>query len=320
MCTTNIYSYLHPDGRRETVQQPNLCRHSRHGKPCPDNVVFQLPSQFVGSSSAPAGASYLGGSQLPPSPSYTPRSGTPNYHSGNESDRSHHSGSSRSSKKHGSGIYVSVNGQKVVDLERSRDRQGRERIVLVDAPRTPPQSYSAPPPAPYIVDAPRERSASRHRPIIVNDRPYAMEPPAIKHTRHSSASSHESRRSHHSSHSDDEERERRREQRREQRRREERELKVRERIAEANKRINSRPAAPTPPAPPRFVRPAVHVTDPEADLAEAVRQMRIAEAAREEDAQQQRLRERMQPKRRATVSNGSRRTKVLYENGVYQWE
>jgi hypothetical protein len=311
MCTTNIYSYLHPDGRRETVQQPNLCRNSRHGKPCPDNVVFQLPSQFVGSSSAPAGSSYLGGSQLPPSPSYTPRSGTPNYHSGNESDRSHHSGSSRGSKKHGSGIYVSVNGQKVVDLNRSRDRQGRERIVLVDAPRSP-RTAPPSPQTPYIVDAlpaPRERSASRHRPVIVNDRPqFTMDLPAARHTRHSSSSSHESRHSHRSSHSDEEERERRRERRREERRREEHDQKIRMRIAEANKKINSRPAAPTPPAPPRFVRPAVEVANPD------------AEAAREEEAQRQRLLDRMQPRRRATVSNSSRRTKVLYDDGVYRWE
>ena len=44
-------------------------------------------------------------------------------------------------------------------------------------------------------------------------------------------------------------------------------------------------------------------------------------AEREEDeAQRARLKERMQPRRRATVGPGSRRHRVLYDDGLYRWE
>ncbi|KAF7553820.1 hypothetical protein G7046_g6984 [Stylonectria norvegica] len=123
MCTTNVYTYVHADGHTEKSYQPTLCSSSRHGQPCASNVIFQHPSQLIsyGQSSSP----YL--SQLPPTPSYTPRSTTPIYRSGDESDRSFRSGSS--SKKRESGLYI--NGQKVVDVNR-RDRHStrRERIVL----------------------------------------------------------------------------------------------------------------------------------------------------------------------------------------------
>lgn len=349
MCTTNVYSYVHSDGRKETIEQPSLCPNSRRGKPCSDNVVFQLPSQFVGAASAPAGTSYMG-SHLPPTPTYTPRSSTPNYRSGDESDRSYHSGSSSRSKKRSSGIYVSVNGQPVVDMNR-RERRSNERIVLVDGPptpRTPPQTYTGPrtappsPSVPFIVDAPAPRDSYSRRPVIVDERrprvTIELVDPATtsRHARHSSTSSHDSRHSRRSSYTDEEERQQRRERRKEERRREEQEIreqKIRARIDRANREIANRPAAPMPPAPPRrsatFTRPAVEINDrDQAELAEAVRRLRIEKEARraaeeverEEEAQRRRLLERIQPKRRATVGPGSRRTRVLYEDGVYRME
>lgn len=349
MCTTHVYSYVHADGHKETIKQPTLCPNSYRGKPCANNVVFQLPSQHVGASSAPV-TSYMG-SQLPPTPTYTPPSSTANYRSGDESDRSYRSGSSSRSKKRSSGIYVSVNGQPIVDVNR-RDRRNSERIVLVDSPptpRTPPQTFTGPrtappsPSMPFIVDAPRESSS--RRPVIVDERPRVTieltEPQSSRgHARHSSTSSRDSHRSRRSSHTDDEERQlrrERREQRHEERRLEEMELreqKLRARIAKANYEIANRPAAPMPPAPPRrsatISRPVVEIpaANEDAELVEAMRRLRVEKEARriaeqqerEEEAQRQRLLERMKPKRRATVGPGSRRTRVLYDDGIYRWE
>jgi hypothetical protein len=335
MCTTHVYTYVRPDGREDTVRQPTLCPNARRNKPCPDNVVFQMPSQYLGAASAPVGTSYMG-SHLPPTPSYTPRSSTPNYRSGDESDRSHRSGSSsRSNKKRSSGLYITVNGQPIVDTHR-RERHGGERIVLVDSPPTPltpPQTYTgartAPssPSMPYIVEPPSRSS----RPVIVDERPRVkievQEPRG--HARHSSTSSRDSRHSRHSHSSsyEEEERQHRHERRRHERMREEeavREQKLRDRIAKANRDIANRPAAPMPPAPPRrSSRPVVEMTD-DAELAEALRRVRLEKESRrmaeEEEAQRLRLLERIQPKRRATVGPGSRRTRVLYDDGVYRWE
>lgn len=344
MCTTNIFTYVHPDGRKEQAYQPDLCSASRHGLPCANEMVFQHPEQYVGYS---APLSY--GAQLPPSPAYTPRSTTPNYRSGDESDRSFHSSSS--SKKRLSGLYI--NGQKVLDIERHRRPSSRhERIVLVDSPptpRTPPQTWAAPHTAPsspnaYVVDASPRDSSSRRRAVIVdersrNDRPHVKievveeGPKRSKHSRHTSTSSRDSRTS-------NEEEKRQRRKRHEERKREEKEIreqKLRARIAEANAEIAGRPAVPVAPAPRRastYKRGAVEVRDQEAELVEAVsrlnfeearreekaRRLAEKEAAKEEEAQRQRLMERMMPKRRATVGPGSRRHRVLYDDGLYRWE
>lgn len=356
MCTTNVYTYVYPDGRKETLNTPTLCSASRHNHPCANNVVFQHPTQSV---AYPAYAN-----QLPPTPSYTPRSTTPNYRSGDESDRSYGSNSSR--QRRSSSVYI--NGQRVLDLNR-RDRHARqERIVLVDnppTPRTPPQTYNAPHTAPsspnvdadsspYVVEAAPRESSSRRRPVIVDERAQTSERPRIqiqvvdhrdkssKHSRHTSTSSRDSRRSHssHRSTDDEEARQRRleREREREREREELRELKIRERIAKANAEINGRPPVPVPAAPKRastYTRGTVEVPyEGEAELVEAVQRMTFEEARREEkarrlakkeeerekEAQRQRLVERMMPRRRATVGPGSRRHRVLYDDGLYRWE
>lgn len=52
MCTTNIYTYDYPDGRKETSSQPpQFCSHARHGKPCFNNVIIRHPVQYVTSGS-----------------------------------------------------------------------------------------------------------------------------------------------------------------------------------------------------------------------------------------------------------------------------
>lgn len=116
------------------------------------------------------------------------------------------------------------------------------------------------------------------------------------------------------------------------------------RIKNANAEIASRPMEPFVSRPSRsstYRRPSVVVSGQADELAEAVRRMNFEEERREdkarkiarkeekkardeekreEEAQRQRLRERMMPKRRATVGPGSRRERVLYDDGVYRYE
>ncbi|KAH7329537.1 hypothetical protein B0I35DRAFT_404744 [Stachybotrys elegans] len=350
MCTTNTYTYVYPDGHKETVQQPSLCSASRHNRPCANNVLFQHPEQFV-TYEKPQAKKVFVSQQLPPTPTYTPRASTPN-RSGDESDRSH----SGSRGKRSSGVYI--NGQKVIDLEdrhRRHSSSRRERIVLVDnppTPRTPPQVFTGPHTAPaspnqrisspYVVNtAPQTRL---DQPIFVDERPRVHIEVVDNHKQHkrqSSTSSHESRHSHASnlsrSSDDDEERRRRRRRRREERLREEQEIReqrMRARIAQANAEISKRMPVPVMRRSSTYgPRPTVEMIDHEAQLAEAVRQLEIDQKAQraaeraaaraerhEEEAQRQRLMERMMPKRRASVGPGSRRPREVYGEGLYRWE
>lgn len=380
MCTTNVYTYVYSDGHKEQSRQPVFCSAARHGQVCSNNVVFQHPNQFIQYAETALGTSpsspFHG--QFPPTPTYSPRSGTPNYRSGDESDRSRRSISS--SRRRSSSVYI--NGQKVIDLNRHDGGSRRERIVLVEGPptpRTPPTAFNFPstaPPSPnasanasaspsFYGSSPRESNSSfSRRPVIVDDRTRAerververVERPRIqievveaapsssqrasKHERHSSTSS---RDSHGRSSADDEEtmrRRREREERRAEKQREEeeeRQRRIRLRIAKANAEINKRPPVPMPPAPLRassFKSTAVVGDDETNKLADGVRRMSFEEERREEkarhlarkqereedEAQRQRLAERMMPRRRATVGPGSRRHRVVYDDGVYRWE
>ncbi|KAJ4329474.1 hypothetical protein N0V84_000109 [Fusarium piperis] len=326
MCTTNIYTYVYPDGRTEQYSQPTLCTASRHGQVCANNYVCQHPSQLVNYTET----TYPTMTQLPPTPQYSPVPSTPSYRSGDESDRSF--GSSSSKKKRASGLYI--DGHKVLDFHHKERRHSS---------RTPPQTWSAPHTAPaspnpntYVLET---REPSYGRPLIVDDRAkperHVIEVVdhhrSSKHVRHASSSSRDSR------HSDSEEaRKMRREQKREEKRRDEAAQRIALRIAEANAEIAGRPAVPAPPRPRRastYKRPSVEVLDRDAELVEAVRRLNFEEERREEkarklakkeekkeeEAQRKRLMERMQPKRRASVSSGSRR-RVLFDDGVYRWE
>ncbi|KAL7791537.1 hypothetical protein V8C37DRAFT_382027 [Trichoderma ceciliae] len=365
MCTTNVYTYVYSDGHKEQSRQPVLCSASRHGKVCSNNVVFQHPSQFIQHADTPLGSSpsspFL--SQFPPTPTYSPRSGTPNYRSGDESDRSRRSTSS--SRRRSASVYI--NGQRVIDLNRHDGGSRRERIVLVEGPptpRTPPTAFNFPSTAPPSPNAsanpsvygssPRDSNSSfSRRPVIVDDRTRAprVERPRIeievveaapKHDRQSSTSS---RDSHGRSSADDEETIRRRRDREERRadkqrdEEEERQRRIRLRIAKANAEINKRPPVPMPPAPLRASSfkstGAVVGGDDMKRLADGVRRMSFEEERREEkarhlarkqeqrdeeEAQRQRLAERMMPRRRSTVGPGSRRHRVVYDDGVYRME
>ncbi|KAF5661933.1 hypothetical protein FHETE_8213 [Fusarium heterosporum] len=322
MCTTNIFTYVHPDGRSEQYSQPTLCQNSRHNQVCASNYLFEHPAQYVPAPYNTTSHPYA--TQLPPTPQPSTPSGS--YRSGDESDRSY--GSSGSKKKRSSGVYV--NGQKVLDLNRRERRPSsrhQERIVVVDGPSsplTPPQTWSAPHTAPtspitnsYLVDS--SRDPANRRPVIVDERTHQPEHRVqievvdnhrSKHHRHTSSGSRHSER----------EEEERRQRRREEKRKAESEQRLRERIAEANQKIARRPVAPAPPAPRRsstYKRPQVEVevVDRQAELVNQLRRLSFEEERREdkarrlarreekkeEEAQRERLRERMQPKRRVTI-------------------
>ncbi|RFU73332.1 hypothetical protein TARUN_8924 [Trichoderma arundinaceum] len=375
MCTTNVYTYVYSDGHKEQSRQPVLCSASRHGKVCSNNVVFQHPSQFIQHVDTPLGASPSSPfvSQFPPTPTYSPRSGTPNYRSGDESDRSRRSTSS--SRRRSASVYI--NGQKVIDLNRHDGGSRRERIVLVEGPptpRTPPTAFNFPstaPPSPNVSanasaspsvygSSPRGSDSSfSRRPVIVDDRTRVERverpriqievveaAPSLRTPKHDRQSSTSSRDSHGRSSADEEEalrRRREREERRVEKQREEeeeRQRRIRLRIAKANAEINKRPPVPMPPAPIRAssfksTAAVVNGDDDVKKLADGVRRMSFEEERREEkarhlarkqeqrdeeEAQRQRLAERMMPRRRATVGPGSRRHRVVYDDGVYRWE
>ncbi|CEI38559.1 hypothetical protein FVEN_g4877 [Fusarium venenatum] len=327
MCTTNIYTYVHPDGRREQYSQPTLCSNSRHGQVCSANFLFEHPHQYV--SAYDASASYPYASQLPPTPQPSTPSGS--YRSGDESDRSY--SSSNSKKDRSSGVYI--NGQKVLDLNHKHrgSRHRQERIVLVDSPRTPPQQWSAPHTAPtspnantYMVDS--SRDPYNRKPVIVDERTLQPERrfqiEVVDNHHRSKHHRHNSKESRHSN--EDDERRRRREDKRQQ----EKEKLLQKRIAEANKAINERPVALAPSAPRRsstYKRPSVEIpvdqlrrlSFEEERRDDKARRIARREEKKEEEAQRERLRERMQPKRRLTIGSGSRRPTEIYEP-VYRYE
>lgn len=344
MCTTNVFTYVYPDGRRVPVPQLALCPSSRYGLPCPKHVTIQHP-RAVPQYSTPMPFPAYGGN-LPPSPAYSPRPSASSHRSGDESDRSYNS----SSSKRRSGVYV--NGQRVTDTGRRDGQSRRERIILVDnppTPRTPPQTYQAPhtaPPSPNtnlsVPYSSSPRESSLKKPYIVDERPRVhieLVGGSNRQSRHPSSSSRDSHAS-----AEDEERRRLRRERREQREQEKqreeaaiREKRIRDRINKANAEISSRPVrVNTAPQ-----RSSTYVErrsrrDRHDDLVSAVQNMSLDEKQwkeklarekalrlqreEEEEAQRQRLKERMMPRRRATVGPGARRQRVLYDDGIYRWE
>ncbi|KAL4726431.1 hypothetical protein ACLX1H_007113 [Fusarium chlamydosporum] len=312
MCTTNIYTYVYPDGRREQYSQPAFCTNSRHGQVCSANFLFEHPIQYVNYD----GSSYYP-TQLPPTPQYSPAPSTPSgsYRSGDESDRSYTS--SNSKKERSSGIYV--NGQKVLDLNRKRrSSRSEKRVVVVDnptTPRTPPQQWSAPHTAPaspvantYMVDS--SRDPNHRRPVIVDER--TLDPnqrrvqiEVVDNTHHRSKHHRHSSKDSRHSNEDDEKRRRRQEEKRQQEQEERRRL----RIAAANAEIASRPVARAPAPPKRsatYKRPSVEIpvdsmrrlSFEEERRDDKARRIARREEKKEEEAQRERLRQRMQPQRR----------------------
>jgi hypothetical protein len=172
------------------------------------------------------------------------------------------------------------------------------------------------------------RDPYNRKPVIVDERTLQPERrvqiEVVDNHHRSKHHRHNSKESRHSN--EDDERRRRREDKRQQ----EKEKLLQKRIAEANKAINERPVALAPSAPRRsstYKRPSVEIpvdqlrrlSFEEERRDDKARRIARREEKKEEEAQRERLRERMQPKRRLTISSGSRRPTEIYEP-VYRYE
>ncbi|KAM3512040.1 hypothetical protein MY11210_004300 [Beauveria gryllotalpidicola] len=296
-------------------------------------------------------------SNYSPRPSnYSPRPSSRGSAAAAVSDADRHSSrhssrqSSTSSSRRSPGIYV--NGQRMVNVYGS---SRPERIMLVPhppTPRTPPQTNSMPRTAPSSPSAnpsiPYSSSPRQHynQPYLVDERQRGMHHAAVqpaspgsnssRHSRQTSAGSQGSRRSF-SSAADDEERRRRRDERGE-RRSSRKTDELRDRIKHANDEIANRPAVRTvdeqqqqqPPVTERRSRRDGHeelvgimsrlnVEDKNWRQRRAYEKAAVLEQE-EIEAQNQRMRERTVPQRRATVGPGSRRHRIAYDDGLYRWE
>ncbi|KAM3519416.1 hypothetical protein MY4038_009790 [Beauveria bassiana] len=352
MCTTKVFVTVHQDGHRSTTSQVLLCPASRRNRPCADHTVVQQPASRDQLPHAPAAPAI----SFPPTPEYSPRpSSHYSPHPSNYSRPSSRGSADRHSSRHSStsssrrrepGIYI--NGQRIINAYNS---SRPERVMLVPhppTPRTPPQSNSMPRTAPsspaanlaipyssspgqhynqpYLVDE-RQRGLHHHHHVAVQ--PASPVSSSSRHSRQTSASSQGSRRSF-SSAADDEERRRRRDERGE-RRSSRKTDELRDRIKHANDEIANRPSV-------RTVEPVTERRSRRDGHEELVgvmsrlnvedknwRQRRAYEKAamleeEEIEAQNQRMRERTVPQRRATVGPGSRRHRIAYDDGLYRWE
>ncbi|KAI1144255.1 hypothetical protein F5Y05DRAFT_22472 [Hypoxylon sp. FL0543] len=340
MCKKDIFTYVYPDNHRVEQVKHKLCEDSRHGQPCEYTKTFQHPPEFVrpGQLSPPA---YAFG-QFPPTPPLSS-------HSASASDSEH-------SSKERSGVYV--NGAKVIDLnKRSSRRDKADRAVYGESPplsRTPPRRYSVSRGSPSssreetvrIHGSPRRRETSpeeRERPSSSHFRP-TIEVKVVNEQRHSN--SHRRNGSSTKSSSQDGDEEDRRRRRRNSHVRfedDEKKKKIQSEIERENEAIANRPPVPAASVQlsSRYRRGSVVVPPTETSLVAAFdtlsldreQRRRERQAAKqrereeqrardEEEAQKQRLKDRMAPRRQATVShsNGRARQKVLYDDGMYYWE
>jgi hypothetical protein len=334
MCTTKRYTKVYHDGHRGESYRYELCNEARLGLPC-----LETTSSSRSRTTQPPYA--YSDTYLPPTPSYTPVTSTPVYRSGDDSDRSYHSSSSTGRRRSGryyvtDNQYLEVNRRSYRPAHRESGRRGAERVVIVDGPptpRTPPQTYafshSAPSSpnftnsVPHVVEPSYRRDSARLRPIIVDERPrprvHIVEPsperPSKSHTRVPSADKTKTTAPSTSKEQD-------------------RLDKQREEIARQNAEINSRPSVPvsrplkrstTTYAQPTAFDSTAGVTDPFARM-DLNRDQRREDRARrreekaEQEAMDRRLRERLMPRRRATVGPGTRRHPILYDDNVYRWE
>ncbi|KAH6658063.1 hypothetical protein BKA67DRAFT_205744 [Truncatella angustata] len=356
MCEKHYYSNTTRDGVREKQTQQVRCKKAlRSGIPCENSQKFKHPEGEL-----PASASLLS-ANYPPSP---PSSDTSFAHSGSEGERSH---------KRRSGVYF--NGEKVAEIgpksslsrqTSRRERRGSNHVVIVEPPKSPrtPPRYETP------------LASPTRSPTYVHERPYSsyyIRPEVnleVNRPRRDSAVHYDyitpkvrTRRDSHSqgsgSISDEEARLRqlKREIKKaeeakkaaeeaERRRKEEarkeaaaRQHRLDKDIRRQNENIANRPvaAAPMPPTPLKYRRGSVSLKQPDAMLADAMRntyidaekerrrrEKRVQEereqrAREEEVAQKERLRARMAPQRSHTTSHSSstsssRRPTVVYDD------
>ncbi|PFH63113.1 hypothetical protein XA68_17757 [Ophiocordyceps unilateralis] len=344
MCTTNVYTYIYPNNAKTISRRLAPCSASRQGQPCRDNIVLNHPLIMAIPAPAPAPAPYpFPNHQLPPTPpadeSDRARRRSTSDHRRNTAyiEDHHHQHQHQQQQQH----------HHHQPSHRRLSSSRRDRVVLVENPpaaRTPPQTYSAPHTAP---SSPRFSSAAAARPVIVDESQgpsVQIEVPESRrhhhhhhhhrHHRHSSTSSRDSSHRPSSKEGDNEQSNRRRHRRSsnssnfvfetETEAMERRELRIRQRIFEANAEIAGRAPVPLASTPRRSSTRDDHDRAREAELVDTLRRLDLQErrlVQRAEEERMGRLRERLElPRRRSTVGPGSRRHRVLYDDGIYRWE
>lgn len=296
---------------------------------------------------------------FPPTPQYSPRPSSRDSGSDADRHSRHSSTSSSRRRQRSPGIYVNGQRVVNVHGGSARHERVM-LVPHPPTPRTPPQSFNMPrtaPPSPSANlslpygSSPRE---SHSRPYLVDERrvhvPIHHPSSPATSSRHSRQTSTSSQGSRHSAAAaaavEDEERRRRRDEEREQRRVARKAQELRERIEKANAEIASRPTvrvvneqkkSPTTTTTTteqhkeqrrsrrdgfdEVVGAMDRMTVEDRNWKERRAHERALELEKEEQkAQDQRLRERMVPRRRATVGPGSRRHRVAYDDGLYRWE
>ncbi|TVY74508.1 hypothetical protein Focb16_v006067 [Fusarium oxysporum f. sp. cubense] len=293
MCITTTHTCVYPDWRSEQWSQHALCANSRHGQVCARNLCTDHPVQYIpapydASSSYPYATQQRNPtSQYRPAPPSTP---SVSYRSGDKSDRGYTNNSS-------------VSGQTVLVHKRRDHPPGshrQERIVQVDGP-SPSSAITNR----SLVNS--SRGPKNARSIIVDERTRQPEQGCVQfeefyNHRHSMNHSRNSTSASDSRHPDNKERRARRPVEKLQ---QEADLRLRPRIAEANAKIASRPVA---------LHRRVEVVKP---YSQDYHAEKFHHVTSEQEAQRERLRERMQSKRRLTVGGWSGRPD---ETRTYRYE
>ncbi|EXU97164.1 hypothetical protein X797_009783 [Metarhizium robertsii] len=284
-CTTDMFTYVYPDGHSETIARPSLCPQSRHGLPCRRNVIFQHPPLYIPYGVCPPGTAppppplpaHYSAPPTPDRPFYPVTPGpmpcsVPSAQSmssagfdADVSDLSLPRSSSlpRKSRSRGSAVYINgvcVDGQKRHATAAARQTRLRERPVATGSAPLPGHGDAGSRNRDvYRVQEPRGEKNSRRRRLA-----------EVTHTRTTDMG--------------------------------EGSATLRDQGHGANREM----AAGSVVVPPQ---------------ANWYRHRPLGGQGTEEEAQRRRLMERMMPRRRAMVEPASqRRRKVAYNDGVYRWE
>ncbi|KAK8929294.1 hypothetical protein VCV18_001956 [Metarhizium anisopliae] len=284
-CTTDMFTYVYPDGHSETIARPSLCPQSRHGLPCRRNVIFQHPPLYIPYGVCPPGMA----PPPPPLPAHysaPPTPGRPFYpvtpgpvpcsvpsvqnmsSAGFDADVSdlsllRSSSLPRKSRSRGSAVYVNgvcVDGQKRHATAAARQTRLRERPVATGSAPLPGHGDAGSRKRDvYRAQEPRGENNSRRKRLA-----------EVTHTRTTDMGEGSAA------------------------------------LRDQGHGANGEMAAGSVVVPPQ---------------ANWYRYRPRGGQGTEEEAQRRRLMERMMPRRRATVEPASqRRRKVAYNDGVYRWE
>ncbi|CAI4217592.1 unnamed protein product [Parascedosporium putredinis] len=336
MCTSDIYRSIGHDGVHRETREIHRCTAFKRGIPC-DPIVYRHPVAAPRPTVTPSPASSVGHSAPVDIPNPSPRYSSTEA----EAQEAQRVRQQRSSPHCRGGVlahdHPSSHLHLVPPLEQAFHRQQQHRIVIVEAPptsRTPPQAFDAPrtaPSSPSFPSIPAGEDNLRYRPVIVDERPRESRDRDSKHHHQrvrievpgsglevpsGSAAHHQSQRQSSGGH-------RRQASDGSHRSRGGSPAEEESRIAQANLKISLRPTQPLSsrrPAPaPVYIRPTVDLPAT-AGLGLVSPPAEPVDDEENEEAREQRLRERMMPHRRATIGAGSRRHRVEYQDGMYRLE